>query len=148
MKNTIITLVVLVAAGVGIYYVTQPKTIPTTTQTTTIPPTSNYQNSVAGSSTPDVSNVATSSQAVLTANVTIKNFSFSPNTLRVQIGTKVTWVNNDSASHTVTSLTSAGLASGSLNQGESYSYTFSTKGTFKYKCNFHPSMLGTVVVTD
>ena len=37
--------------------------------------------------------------------------------------------------------------SGTLNQGQSYIYTFTTAGDFDYHCAIHPSMLGTVSVS-
>ena len=46
---------------------------------------------------------AAPAQAGATAKrVSIKNFEFSPKTLTVAKGTKVTWTNKDSANHTVT----------------------------------------------
>ncbi|MFJ2867705.1 cupredoxin domain-containing protein [Kitasatospora sp. NPDC087314] len=96
------------------------------------------------------------SQTVLTAvpkapaagaqQVTIANYAFSPSTLTVSTGTTVTWTNSDTDSHTVTSSGSGPLASGVLNQGASYSYTFTMPGTYAYICSIHPFMQGTVVV--
>lgn len=79
--------------------------------------------------------------------VVISNFSFSPAKLTVVKGTTVVWTNQDSAPHTVTG-TGGGPASGTLNQGESYSYTFDQAGSFGYRCSIHPSMTGTVTVTE
>ncbi|MDH6705910.1 plastocyanin [Kitasatospora sp. MAA19] len=78
--------------------------------------------------------------------VTMMNLAFSPSTLTVSKGTTVTWTNNDAAPHTVTSSGSGPLNSGTLNQGASYSYTFTTPGTYAYVCSIHPFMQGTVVV--
>ena len=58
-------------------------------------------------------------------------------------GDTVTWVNLDSAAHTVTS---ASFDSSSLAKGQSYKFTFNQAGTFKYHCTVHPSMLGEVIV--
>ncbi len=79
-------------------------------------------------------------------SVTIKNFSFSPATLTVKSGTKVTWTNNDTAPHTVTSDSGNQLNSSTLSPGQSFSYTFTDAGTIDYHCAIHPSMKGTVVV--
>ena len=55
--------------------------------------------------------------------VTISNYMFSPASITVSVGSSVTWKNNDSVTHTVTS--DSGLFnSGNLNPGKSYSYTF------------------------
>lgn len=83
-------------------------------------------------------------------SVEIQGFAFSPATLKVKVGTKVTWTNRDSAAHTVTADTGdqSGLKSSSLNQGDTYSATFTKIGTFSYHCDFHPSMKGNIEVTQ
>ena len=80
--------------------------------------------------------------------VAIQNFTFAPQTLRVKAGTKVTWTNNDSTPHTVTSTdgpsTSASpnglFDSGQLVSGASFSFTFAKAGTYYYECTIHASM--------
>jgi amicyanin len=80
--------------------------------------------------------------------ISIKNFMFSPSTLTVKAGTKVTFVNDDSTPHTATgSGSSAMINSGNLNQGQTYSVTFSKPGTYQYTCTIHPYMKGTIKVT-
>lgn len=91
---------------------------------------------------------SSSSKTVATDTVAIQNFAFSPETITVKVGTKVTWTNKDSAGHTVTGDTSDGPASDTLAQGASYSFTFSKAGTFTYACSIHPDMKGTVIVTN
>jgi plastocyanin len=91
---------------------------------------------------------SSSSKAVATDTVAIQNFAFSPETITVKVGTKVTWTNKDSAAHTVTGDNNDGPASGTLAQGASYSFIFSKVGTFNYECSIHPSMKGTVIVTN
>jgi len=78
--------------------------------------------------------------------VLIKGFAFDPATITVTKGTTVTWMNMDSASHTVVATGNA-LSSGNLNNGQSYAFTFNETGTFEYKCGIHPSITGKVVVT-
>lgn len=80
--------------------------------------------------------------------VNIDNYKFNPNALAVKKGTTVTWTNNDGATHTVTSSGSTGPASEIMASGQTYSYTFDTIGTYDYYCNLHPSMKGTVSVTE
>jgi collagen type VII alpha len=73
------------------------------------------------------------------------SYAFSPRTISVKVGNTVIWDNRSSASegHTVTG---DGLDSGTLKQGDDYSFKFRKSGTFKYLCEFHPSMKGTVNV--
>jgi plastocyanin len=80
-----------------------------------------------------------------TKSVTIKNLSFEPVTRTVSVGTKVTWTNNDSMDHTVTS--DDGIFNlGTLGPGQSGSYTFTSSGTYPYHCTIHTSMKGTIIV--
>jgi len=80
--------------------------------------------------------------------------AYQPNYLKVKKGTTVTWINEDSTRHTVTSGISDGkikqpdgkFASKLLKKGETFSYTFNEIGEFPYYCNPHPWALGTVVV--
>lgn len=88
------------------------------------------------------------SSAVTGLPIAIKNYAFSPATLSVSVGTTVTWMNDDAAPHTVT--VSSGpvkFSSPTLKQGDTYTYTFTTPGTYSYYCAVHPSMTATVVVT-
>ncbi len=79
------------------------------------------------------------------AAVEIKVFAFLPATITVAIGTTITWTNNDSTLHTVTSLTDA-FDSGTLANGGTFSFTFTTAGTYQYRCSIHTEMQGTVIV--
>lgn len=74
-------------------------------------------------------------------------YAFSPGTVSVSAGTKITWKNKSNASegHTVTG---DGLDSGVLDEGQSYTFTFKKAGTYKYVCSIHPSMKGTVNVQN
>lgn len=73
-----------------------------------------------------------------TAVVHLRNIQFDPSALNVEVGTTVTWVNDDPTVHTVTSDDPAGpLNSGDLPQGATYSHTFATSGTFPYHCIPH-----------
>jgi plastocyanin len=78
-------------------------------------------------------------------DVTIANFAFAPETLTVKVGTTVKWTNQDSAGHTVVANDNS-FSSGDLNQGDSYTFTFNTAGTFAYHCGVHPNMKATITV--
>lgn len=73
--------------------------------------------------------------------------SFSPNPVEVKVGETVTWINDDSGRHTVTSKDGV-FDSGMMGKGQSFSYTFEKAGEYPYFCSPHPGMLGTVVVTE
>jgi len=77
--------------------------------------------------------------------VMIRNYSFAPGELTVAAGTKVTWSNDDSASHTATA-TDGSFDTGTLKHGAQASATLSDPGTFTYYCQFHPFMKAKIVV--
>ena len=79
------------------------------------------------------------------ANVAIVDNAFLPKRINVTTGTTVIWTyaSNWSSLHTVTSVgnTTPGgsplLNSGTLNPGQSYSYTFYQPGRYTYQCSYH-----------
>ena len=81
-----------------------------------------------------------------TGTVSIDNFSFGPQTLTVKAGTTVTWMNRDDIPHGIASSNNAFKKSGALDTDDSYSFTFTTPGTYQYFCYIHPHMTGTIVV--
>ena len=75
--------------------------------------------------------------------------AFGTNPLVVTQGTEVTWVNNDTVAHTVTSDTSV-FDSGQIPAGQSYMRAFTALGDFPYFCSLHgkQSMSGMVRVVS
>ena len=87
--------------------------------------------------------------AAETKTVTIKGFAFSPATLTISKGTKVTITNQDSATHTFSSganRTKDGKIDQQIAGGNETTVTFDTPGTFEIFCQFHSSMKMTVNV--
>ncbi|REK21264.1 MAG: hypothetical protein DWQ40_04325, partial [Actinobacteria bacterium] len=70
---------------------------------------------------------------------------YSVNVLTVKVGTTVTWTNGDSMLHTVTDVNGA-FDSGFLEEGDSWSYTFTEPGEYEYYCLPHPWMRAKVIV--
>jgi plastocyanin len=109
--------------------------------------------SSSSSSTPATtttsSTTSTSSAAAAADTIVIKNFSFSPATLTVAPGTKVTVTNDDSVTHTLTS-TAAPQAfnTGDVAAGATSTFTAPSKaGTYTYICTIHTFMHGTLTVS-
>ena len=89
------------------------------------------------------------------------NCGFVPSVKNVTVGTTITWTNDGSMTHTVTTcdsnhsvsqcpgLNASGLDSldASVPAGSSYSHTFNTAGTYHYYCRPHAWMQGTIVVS-
>jgi plastocyanin len=78
-------------------------------------------------------------------DIAIDNFSFSPVTVSVPVGTTVRWTNRDDVPHTVV-CDDRTFKSPVLDTEGVFSRQFATAGTFKYFCSLHPRMTGTVVV--
>lgn len=96
--------------------------------------------------------------------VSIYLYSFHDPVLEVNVGTTVTWINNDEATHTVVAAArneagavvraedplfeSEVLLSVSIAAGDSFSFTFDQPGEYLYRCSIHENMIGTIIVTD
>ena len=78
-------------------------------------------------------------------SIAMKGLAFNPSALTISKGANVTWTNDDSTTHTVTSDTGA-FESGNLSPGNSFTRQFNDTGTFPYHCTIHPSMKGTITV--
>lgn len=77
--------------------------------------------------------------------VTIKDFAYSPNPLTIAVGDSVKFVNDDDVAHTATA-GDGSFDSKEIDNGKSWTYTFSTAGTYPYICSVHPSMTGKIIV--
>ena len=77
--------------------------------------------------------------------ITIDNFTFTPKELTIAVGTTVKWVNQDDIPHTVVEKKTT-FRSKALDTDDSYSFTFTSAGTFDYFCGLHPHMVGQVIV--
>ena len=75
---------------------------------------------------------------------------YIPSKIAVEKGSSVTWINEDSAFHSVTSGVydePTGLFdSGYMDPYQTFSYVFDTSGTYDYYCTLHPWMEGKVIV--
>jgi plastocyanin len=77
--------------------------------------------------------------------VFIQNMAFKPGTITVTVNTTINWTNKDGLDHTVTSNTGL-FDSGIMKSNGTYSYKFTSAGTYSYHCTIHPTMTGTVQV--
>ena len=98
------------------------------------------------SSDPAPADTAVAEAEAATAEIVISGFAFTgPGT--IDVGTTVVVRNDDSAQHTWTSVDDV-FDSGVLAADDSFSFTFDEPGEYAYFCEFHPSMTGTIVVTE
>lgn len=101
-----------------------------------------------------------------TVEVSMKNSPkgmFVPATVNISVGDTVKWTNPAVITHSVSFdpaqaatvsdvVLPAGVApfdSGNMEEGATFSHTFTVKGTYRYVCKFHETMgmVGTVVVS-
>jgi plastocyanin len=102
---------------------------------------------------------STSSSGPSTPTITIplgagSGANFSPSTLTVASGTTITFVSDDTAVHNIdfTALPAGatiagGTPSSNLKDGNSYTVTLTTPGTYTFVCDYHSWMKGTITVT-
>ncbi|NJP76280.1 plastocyanin [Streptomyces sp. AA8] len=90
---------------------------------------------------------AAQSKTFAARTVSMVNFRFVPQTLTVNVGDTVTWINNSGSTHTTTS--DALLWDLPVGPGQaSRAVPFNTPGTFPYHCTPHAGlgMTGTITV--
>jgi plastocyanin len=89
---------------------------------------------------------------------TLVDKAYSPNPMNVKVGDTVTWTNDDSQAHTITSGNSSDPDKGKvfdsspnfnplLAPKQTFQHKFTTTGDFPYFCQLHPTMIGNVVVS-
>lgn len=81
-----------------------------------------------------------------TNQIVIKDFHFTPQTLTVKAGEKITWINRDEEPHTVVSVEKQFKKSAPLDTDQEFTITAGAPGTYTYFCSVHPRMTGTIVV--
>jgi LPXTG-motif cell wall-anchored protein len=84
-------------------------------------------------------------RAAGSGSVTIHDFAFSPGSLTVHVGDRVSWFNQGPSGHSATA-NDGSFDTGVLAKGTSGSFTFSKPGTFAYHCTPHPFMHGSITV--
>ena len=79
--------------------------------------------------------------------VVIQGYAYSPANLTISAGDTVTWTNKDSVAHDVSVMSGPQtFHSPMLAQGQSWSHTFSSSGSYSYMCSVHPDMVAKVTV--
>jgi plastocyanin len=82
-----------------------------------------------------------------TRTVSIDNFRYAPDPIRISVGDSIRWRNDDPVPHTATAR-DGGFDTGLFIGGRTTdAITFSTAGSFEYFCETHPEMSGRVIVS-
>lgn len=79
------------------------------------------------------------------ATVHIKDFKYNPTPLKIHVGDRVTFVNDDDEPHTVTA-TDKSFDSEGLDTNNTWQHVFTKPGTYSYFCELHPYMKAIVIV--
>jgi plastocyanin len=79
-----------------------------------------------------------------TIAISIDNFTFTPVEIKAKVGDTVTWTNHDDIPHTIVS--AGKFRSKTLDTDNSFSFTFTAAGDYKYFCSLHPHMTGLIKV--
>lgn len=83
----------------------------------------------------------------VTVTVTVPEFAFEPDPIRIDAGQSVVWENAHDQAHTATGTGGFDFDTGSIAPGEtSDAVRFADPGSFTYRCALHPFMQGTVEV--
>ena len=82
-----------------------------------------------------------------TFNISVGDNFFNPSSQTINVGDTVVWIWIGFGTHDVTSSSlPTVLASGNKMNGGTFSFTFSSAGTFPYVCTRHPGQSGTITV--
>jgi plastocyanin len=72
---------------------------------------------------------------------------FTPAVTNLRPGDKIEFKNQDLVPHTVTEKGSTpAFDSGAISMGSTWDFTATDAGTFNFRCTFHPTMEGSIVV--
>ena len=112
--------------------------------------------SVTSNGTPEANSEASVAvvSIVVGASVPSNGEFFKPSTIETKVGSMITWKNEDSSPHTVTSglvennspKPDSKFDSGIINPGGSFPFVFDKAGEYPYYCMLHPNMTGKVIV--
>jgi plastocyanin len=77
----------------------------------------------------------------------MQNIAFDPKDVTVKVGQKLTWTNEDTVDHNVTSQSGETIKSDNFGKGGTFSFTPKKAGKIAYVCTIHPGMTATLTVT-
>ncbi len=115
-----------------------------TTVASTTPETAPSSSTGSVPTTPPATPTSAAGPAAVVGGINIVGFSFGDRSISVKVG-PVSITNQDGDAHTVTA--DDGSFSESVGPKQTATLTVAKPGTFKFHCNIHPSMTGTLVVT-
>jgi plastocyanin len=114
-------------------------------------------NETAGSQTPSAPAAGGGAEvSIVPGSATMSSGGYDPDPVEISVGDTVTWTNDDSTPHTITS-GSNGQPDGKFDSspnmnplmapGDTFEHTFTEAGEYPYYCALHPNLVGTVSVS-
>jgi len=107
---------------------------------------SNSSSTSSGSSSSGSTSTAAAASSGGGVAIKMQNIAFDPKDVTVKVGQKVTWTNDDSVDHNVTSKSGETIKSDNFGKGGTFSFTPTKAGKISYVCTIHPGMTGTLTV--
>ena len=94
---------------------------------------------------PDPAPAGSTTISIVSGASGLSTTAFAPNPITLALGATVSFLNNDNTTHT--SVANAGAwTSPNIAPGRRFNFTFTTAGTFPYRCSVHPNMVATITV--
>lgn len=145
-RNLIIISVIVLAVIVGGWFLMRPKKV-------VVPPVEVKTQTPVSTQSASPSSASAAAMTNEEKNViTIGDTGFLPQNITIKVGETVTWVNTDTANHTVDSASHPAhtaypqLNLGIIKPGTKASLSFPKAGTYKYHDHLNPSLTGTITV--
>lgn len=95
----------------------------------------------------DTGEVCAPTTDAATVSIAVAEFAFAPAEATAKVGDVVEWENSDAAPHTAT-LDDGACETGNIPTDGTGALLFTAAGTFPYHCAIHPTMTGTLTVTE
>ncbi len=81
-----------------------------------------------------------------TINIEIGDNFFAPVTMNANVGDTIVWTHKGQRPHDVTADNGSFVSPRRMMNGQTFSYTVTTAGTFAYQCTIHTGQIGSLVV--
>lgn len=146
MKWLVAAIAAVILIGGGFFFLNQNKTA--TNSSVTPAPTSTQE----AAPTEEAQTTPEDAMEAEGKTISLSSHGFSPASLTIKVGEKVTWTNEDNGPSTVNSdphpahTNYPPLNLGKFNDGEELSLTFDKPGTYGYHNHLNPSQKGTIIV--
>jgi len=124
-----------------------PTVAPTPTSTPTAAPTATPTSAPTETIAASCVDVTDAGEPA-TVEASARSFSWLPGEITAKVGDVITWTNRDSVPHRVATDDGSCLMTSNIRGGGSRSLRFTTAGEYPFFCTVHPTMTGTIIITE